>query len=1083
MAIPIPSNLQGWGAAGTSSASTALTLAAAGNQTLIACAAVSHATTTPTKPTFSGAGLTWTEIADYTYETGVNPRLRITVWWANAAAGFTSQAFTVSSAGAAVVAATLSSWIDIDTAAGFSNKNSATSTVGDPALTLGAVASDSAVYTAACGVGNGAFGMTGYTGLGSFNPTASFTLDDRYDVSSPSTTLTRTSTNTYTIGLGIEFKAVQHKFSFVTGIGTGNSKTGTTISAAVPLSTTIAAGSLVVVAIGSDNAGTTDAAGQDNIASVTDSVGGNTWTFAAGYRNGQGTAQTGAHASIWYSKLTNALPTNATITVTNSTSAYARAMSAAAYTPATGILSVAGSAGAAGDAGVDPSAVISGLASDEYLWVGCAADETTGIPSTTITGFTATLGAATSGGSANLNMGVRQYWAIETATGKTFTPATTTDAAAVLVAFKVTTGVTGNLAATETGEDTAALDGVVVPLVINGTLDATETGSDTASITDVGGAALIPSKADGFAVDFISTYTDKMVAVKTSHSVVEYAAKDFIGNAGLAPKLVYNSSGVLDWPAHNLVVQSEDFTSASWVKTNTPVVTAHSIEDNNAAALARLDQTVICVIGQAYAITLWVLKDAVTTRFPAFNLVGTGSYLLSLNTSTGATSVPTNTYASASHAIEDLGTHWKVVLTFVAMAGSTSLRTYPAYSLTLGGGSNNTAVGTITIDKAQWNKGSAPCAYLPTTTTANGGLAFDHDPISLQPHGLLCEAAATNLLLNNATLSTQSVTVTAVAHTLSFWGTGTITLSGVSTAGPLVGTGANDRVKLTFTPTAGSLTLTVSGTVTLAQLETGLYATSPIPTFGVAVARAVNQYNVAPASIGYSSTAGSWWALVDVINPVSGVIVQVGATSASPLYYGATAFALTSGSNLGKTVPGGTGGRHKVASAYQTGDRAITADGLTVAADAGSVVNLLTPTTVYLGSSGAGTPVTGYLRKVYYLPERMLNTELVSETVLGPEDLDTIVGNLAATESGADVAELTGVVPVAANLAAVETGPDLAELTGTIPVTITLAATESGEDTSYFDFRPPVSCLNVGSVVGLNFTPTKSPQATYALGM
>jgi hypothetical protein len=78
-----------------------------------------------------------------------------------------------------------------------------------------------------------------------------------------------------------------------------------------------------------------------------------------------------------------------------------------------------------------------------------------------------------------------------------------------------------------------------------------------------------------------------------------------------------------------------------------------------------------------------------------------------------------------------------------------------------------------------------------------------------------------NLLDATATLSTQSVTVAAVQKTLSFRGTGTVTLSGASTAGPLVGTGANDIVSLTFTPSAGSLTLTVSGTVNDAQLNTG----------------------------------------------------------------------------------------------------------------------------------------------------------------------------------------------------------------------------------------------------------------------
>lgn len=80
-------------------------------------------------------------------------------------------------------------------------------------------------------------------------------------------------------------------------------------------------------------------------------------------------------------------------------------------------------------------------------------------------------------------------------------------------------------------------------------------------------------------------------------------------------------------------------------------------------------------------------------------------------------------------------------------------------------------------------------------------------------------SARKNWLLATTTLSTQNVTVLAGQMVLSFYGTGTVTLSGTSTAGPLVGTGVSDRVSLTFTPTAGTLTLTVSGSVTQAQLE------------------------------------------------------------------------------------------------------------------------------------------------------------------------------------------------------------------------------------------------------------------------
>ncbi len=83
-------------------------------------------------------------------------------------------------------------------------------------------------------------------------------------------------------------------------------------------------------------------------------------------------------------------------------------------------------------------------------------------------------------------------------------------------------------------------------------------------------------------------------------------------------------------------------------------------------------------------------------------------------------------------------------------------------------------------------------------------------------------SARKNILLATETLATQSVTTLAATYTLSFTGTGSVTLSGTAT-GTLTGTGTN-RVSLTFTPTAGTLTLTVSGSVTKAQLELGAVA-------------------------------------------------------------------------------------------------------------------------------------------------------------------------------------------------------------------------------------------------------------------
>lgn len=119
---------------------------------------------------------------------------------------------------------------------------------------------------------------------------------------------------------------------------------------------------------------------------------------------------------------------------------------------------------------------------------------------------------------------------------------------------------------------------------------------------------------------------------------------------------------------------------------------------------------------------------------------------------------------------------------------------------------------------------------------------FDYSPTAIGTiMGLLVEEGSTNLFLNSVlagtNLSTQSVTVTATAYTISFYGTGSITLSGAATA-TINGSGAYPtRVTSTFTPSAGSLTCTVSGTVQYAQIENKSFATSFIPTAGATVTR------------------------------------------------------------------------------------------------------------------------------------------------------------------------------------------------------------------------------------------------------
>ena len=178
------------------------------------------------------------------------------------------------------------------------------------------------------------------------------------------------------------------------------------------------------------------------------------------------------------------------------------------------------------------------------------------------------------------------------------------------------------------------------------------------------------------------------------------------------------------------------------------------------------------------------------------NITGSGSVVLSgAGTGTATDGTPATITAST---------------TTLTLTVSGSPSTMWAYRSDLGGMADNPDTGTTYVAT------TSAARYLPRRDAyAYVGGAWVNKGIRHE------SAAATNLLLNSISLSTQNVTVTAQPYTLHFTGTGTVTLSGASTAGPLVGTGTGEsnRVSLTFTPSAGTLTLTVSGTVTHAQLE------------------------------------------------------------------------------------------------------------------------------------------------------------------------------------------------------------------------------------------------------------------------
>lgn len=175
--------------------------------------------------------------------------------------------------------------------------------------------------------------------------------------------------------------------------------------------------------------------------------------------------------------------------------------------------------------------------------------------------------------------------------------------------------------------------------------------------------------------------------------------------------------------------------------------------------------------------------------------------------------------------------------------------------------------------------------------TATDSLGVIHNFISGDPRivdrGLLIEGFITNKFLNSAIGSTQNITTTAASWTLSFYGTGTITLTGGAT-GTLVGTGTNNRVSLTVTATAATTTLTVSGSTTNVQFAQEFFASSYVPTAGSTVTRQSDLARISGMSIPVSPFTITFEVLTasasDPVNFQSFYSMSVGASAANRLF-------------------------------------------------------------------------------------------------------------------------------------------------------------------------------------------------------
>ena len=250
---------------------------------------------------------------------------------------------------------------------------------------------------------------------------------------------------------------------------------------------------------------------------------------------------------------------------------------------------------------------------------------------------------------------------------------------------------------------------------------------------------------------------------------------------------------------------------------------------------------------------------------------------------------------------------------------------------------------------------------------------FTHDPATGASLGLLIEESKTNLILNSAAPGdAQSITVSAIPYTISFTGTGTIALSYASTAGPLVGTGTGEtnRVSLTFTPTAGTLVVTFSGDVTYAQLETGSFKTSYIPTNGSTVTRSADVIQITGTNFSswYNQNEGTIVVSGVSVNSATATILTIDDNSGSNRIYlqrqsvssTASGAVVTGGSSVANLSITGVGSNYNCALSYKVNQFHLSAGGAPVVTDAAAAVtpgNIPTVDRIRFGVDPSGSSV------------------------------------------------------------------------------------------------------------------------------
>jgi len=464
-----------------------------------------------------------------------------------------------------------------------------------------------------------------------------------------------------------------------------------------------------------------------------------------------------------------------------------------------------------------------------------------------------------------------------------------------------------------------------------------------------------------------------------------------------------DSNGLIKTSPVNYKINSEEVNTFSLQQVT---VTANQFEAPNSTLTAdRVDITTAeskhsVTIGDASAIGTTVtasvyvkaISNVTEVQLIAAVAGGRGSAVFDLVNGTSENALAGNIIFIDS-SIAPVGNDWyRISITSTSTGANSSVDLFftDNNADALADRAGQTFVGTnesIAVWGAHFEEGTTATDYIPTGATISGAPRFDHDPVTGESLGLLIEEGRTNFFLNSDTLSTQSVTSTAVDYALSFYGTGTVTLSGNAT-GSLAGTGANERVSLVVTATAGTITATVAGTVENGQFEAGSFPSSYIPTTSSAVTRSPDIATIEGTNFSswYNQSEGTVFSESRKIDPTSDSFVYSisDGSAANRIIHQPSAFALY-------VSNGGVDQASAADSSYSSGSFVKAGIGIkeddfvlsTKGIWRGSGSSGTVPTVNYITigtKRDYTTPINGHISRLAYFPTRKTDQELIDLT-------------------------------------------------------------------------------------------------------